>query len=527
MKKYLALGIISLCSAVSFAQGSSEPFVIPDATARKISTDGKWVCCYGTTILVYNIDTETTHLYPECSLGKGNCIATNGTVVGSYEDYSVVMKDGKIIESPVFTEYEFSGINGINSSATIVTGYVKNPVLKDDNVVDPFEEGYTVFVPIVADITPEGTIEKINFLPYPEKDFLGYAPMYVTGEWISEDGKTIMGTMTDSFGRFEDPIVFNQGSNGEWSYSTPTKEFSNPDGIVLPENPWSLFPNEPNIKDYMTALQYQAYTQAMDNFLFNGGKEPSPYDYMTEAMAQKYVEDYMAYENYFEDHKAEIDAYEKAYREILQTSLYFRDSAMDPQGAFFATAAVGYDDEGQNAPSHVMIFNTQTGEYKTFDSQYSELKVHQILSDGTVLAYTGLFTYDVLKGYILLPGASDFIPFADYLANVNPGYAKWLKETFPKGEGILSASDDLSVIAGGLDVLAALDENMFPNSIILTYVLPDMKGAGVESIEIPVENGVYKVYNLMGVKVLETKEKSDINNLGKGIYIVNGKKIAL
>ena len=527
MKKYIASGMILLWGAMSFAQGSLDPVVIPDATARKISTDGKWVCCYGTTIVVYNVDNQSTYLYPECSIGKGNCIAADGTVVGSRDDYSVVMKDGEIIELPVFERYGFSGINGINSAGTMVTGYVQNPVLQDGSIVDPFDEGVTVFVPITADITPEGNIEKINFLPYPDKDFLGFAPMYVTGEWISDDGKTILATMTDSYGRFEDPIVYRQGPDGKWSYSTPTKEFSNPEGIVLPENPWNLFPDEPNLKDYMTPLEYQAYSLAMEKFLFNGGPEPNLYDYMTEEMAQKYIEDYRAYENYFYDHKDEIDAYENAYREILQTSLYFRDSAMDPQGAFFASSAVGYNDEGTNAPSHVMIFNTQTGEYTSLDSQYSELKIHQILSDGTVLAYTGLFTYEVLKGYILLPGATDFIPFADYLYTVNEGYAKWLDDTFPKGEGIISASDDLSVVAGGVDILAALDENMFPNSIMLTYVFPVMKSSGVESIEIPEEDGSYKVYNLMGVKVLETKEKSEINNLGKGIYVVNGKKIAI
>lgn len=39
-------------------------------------------------------------------------------------------------------------------------------------------------------------------------------------------------------------------------------------------------------------------------------------------------------------------------------------------------------------------------------------------------------------------------------------------------------------------------------------------------------NGVYTVYNLQGVKVLETRDASKLSNL-KGIYIVNGKKAVL
>lgn len=51
--------------------------------------------------------------------------------------------------------------------------------------------------------------------------------------------------------------------------------------------------------------------------------------------------------------------------------------------------------------------------------------------------------------------------------------------------------------------------------------------AGVEGIIADPEEGVYKVYNLQGVKVLETKDASQIKNLDKGIYVVNGKKVAL
>ena len=39
------------------------------------------------------------------------------------------------------------------------------------------------------------------------------------------------------------------------------------------------------------------------------------------------------------------------------------------------------------------------------------------------------------------------------------------------------------------------------------------------------ETGVVTVYNLNGVKVLETADKAQLNNLGKGLYIINGKKV--
>lgn len=40
------------------------------------------------------------------------------------------------------------------------------------------------------------------------------------------------------------------------------------------------------------------------------------------------------------------------------------------------------------------------------------------------------------------------------------------------------------------------------------------------------ENGVYKVYSINGVKVLETKDSTSLQKLPKGVYIINGKKVA-
>lgn len=53
------------------------------------------------------------------------------------------------------------------------------------------------------------------------------------------------------------------------------------------------------------------------------------------------------------------------------------------------------------------------------------------------------------------------------------------------------------------------------------------KTSGVNVTVVPVENGRTVVYNLFGVKVLDTDDASQISTLKKGIYVVNGKKVAL
>lgn len=59
-----------------------------------------------------------------------------------------------------------------------------------------------------------------------------------------------------------------------------------------------------------------------------------------------------------------------------------------------------------------------------------------------------------------------------------------------------------------------------------TFVYDTTGNAGISGVANDF-NGVYTVYSIVGVKVLETTEKSDINNLPAGIYIVNGQKVII
>ena len=84
------------------------------------------------------------------------------------------------------------------------------------------------------------------------------------------------------------------------------------------------------------------------------------------------------------------------------------------------------------------------------------------------------------------------------------------------------------VLTGGLFVTCLTDYNpdMEDASYYYTYIFAGLNFAGIDSIvaDDPAD-GIYRVYNLKGVKVLETKDASQLNMLGKGLYIINGKKI--
>ena len=62
---------------------------------------------------------------------------------------------------------------------------------------------------------------------------------------------------------------------------------------------------------------------------------------------------------------------------------------------------------------------------------------------------------------------------------------------------------------------------------IASVVITKKGAAGVDAVEVaPVVNH-WTVYNLMGVKVLDTDNEAAVNELANGIYVINGKKVAI
>lgn len=86
---------------------------------------------------------------------------------------------------------------------------------------------------------------------------------------------------------------------------------------------------------------------------------------------------------------------------------------------------------------------------------------------------------------------------------------------------------DLSVMEkGSYDLIIpatyfVINADSLNPEITATYYVTTV-GVTADFVE---DNGVYTVYNLNGVKVLETADKSELNLLGKGFYVINGKKV--
>ncbi|MCH5329088.1 MAG: Ig-like domain-containing protein [Coprobacter sp.] len=73
---------------------------------------------------------------------------------------------------------------------------------------------------------------------------------------------------------------------------------------------------------------------------------------------------------------------------------------------------------------------------------------------------------------------------------------------------------------GETTITATCNENVSASCTVTVSAQP----SAIHSIPSDPENGTYNVYNLEGIHLMTTKEKSDLYKLPAGIYIVNGKK---
>lgn len=525
-----ALPIMGLAQRSPVSPAPPKAEFLPNKYALHISPSGEWMGSQAGDASVYNLFTNEYFDYWGTQLGLGNCIANNGFAVGDANDRATTMFNGKITYPPVLTKYWFCDLMGITPDASRICGLVANPKLGNS----------TMYVPMICDVDADGNLSEPVFLPYPEKDFFHRNPQRVTAVWISEDGKSVLGEYVDDSGNMTVPIFFKENEAGEWSYSLPSYSLFNPEGIEAPKDPYIDEPPFPEWTDYMSAIELERYNLAYDQYVnsgYNPALFPNPENYMTEAQIDAYNEAANEYNAWADDPEtiAAIKAYDKYLTEIKQTSPDFSQNEMTlhPDGNSFMYHAT-FIDLNDIYEVHGYIYQfIYNGEGKEWTINQLNLPMEDpypslILPDGTLIASTRMM--EVPTSFILEPNSKDFVPFYEWTADEYPEITEWLEINFPNGSGVVCMSADKEVITGALvpDQLANYDGGgSFYYSSYAFSKTKELYVAGIESIVAENVDGIYKVYNLQGVKMLETKDATELYSLPKGIYVINGKKIAL
>ena len=305
MNKTLLISAIALCSfGVATAQGEAgkSPVEYPHYRITALSPNGQYAVSYdydGNFAIVDNLSGEVVEVPGDAdqgiayTLGYGNCVSNNGIVVGGtlYDGSDVAYyENGKWYPLPInaTTDKGISTAHAITPDGSCIVGQIGRTAMGLDDALmqqpvmwrrNAENNGYDMYVE----------------LPFPEKDFLGATPQYVTAVCISADGRTIFGQIVDCTGFYIQPIVYNQDAEGKWSYRTLINDLMlNPD-VPLPENPGDA-PDEIDGRDYMTAAEREAYDKAMDDYNAYQEMQPQILDFMTPEEIKAYNDAMAAFE---------------------------------------------------------------------------------------------------------------------------------------------------------------------------------------------------------------------------------------
>lgn len=549
-----------------YAEKWGEIPVIPDAYVHMIGKDGKLAvgeAVSAESSFGYDLSSGDIYFYEAASTGDGNCVSESGIVVGVDKVYmqgAFLLPDADPMVVEPLKKFPSGSVDAITWDGTRICGHVENPESVDFDEFNP-DKQKMLYLPYYCDIEGD-EISEVKILPTPGLDFFGLRPQYCTAKWISDDGKTIIGQVIANSGYYIYPIVYKEDDNGEWSYILPSESLFNPDGMEIPM--WPVPEMEaPQAQDYIGDPELKAYF--LELLAEWDGEEdsdpyqlldPDGYSIMTQEEWEAWMNAFEEYKNYSENiYQPLVDQYYDLYSRFIAKSCNFlqTDMALNPQGTLMSQTRVitKFANDGNPVKYHVpYLFDLTDGSVKVLGEENSQLKITQILGDGTLIAATpkpGPASPDATPqhSYILLPENDEFMAMEEFIKSVNGNYAEWMNSylfhSVPLGyntngemiyadltvTGLVVVSQDLSILAGGVDTeWWDIEDNAFYYAYFLNEVKnPD---AGVESI-LGNKGEVFpqSVYNLQGRKIREIHKETELKELPKGVYIIGGKKVML
>lgn len=429
MKKIL-LSLIAVSSSM-FAFAQTETKIIYDAVCG-LSPNGQYAASSNNgSVVIYDLDTDEHYIYAESTTsayntGNGNFWA-NGAMVGCVNNSgnSGVWYNGR------WTKLPLSSVNpaGIGQANAITpdrkricgTGSTGTGIVLDDERLMAY--------PCYWDANENGTYGSQTALPYPEKDFLGWIPQYVTAVSISEDGRTIAGQVVSGNGFFIELIIYHQAEDGTWSYELPLRSLCNPDNLEIPAYPGDG-PAVPSQENFMTAEEIEQFDAALQAYYKDMDNTPMPtYEqFMTEEEIAQYQESLIPYNEW----AVKYTAYENVIIQLLRTSTSFSFNIvpMSSNGRYVALAAQHstYSASGITSYYTPFIYDTVTKEGKEIGMDDYSMLVTAVSNDGDVLGY--IDAGDAELAYVRKASDEKWVKYSDYLIERDPSLEKWIEDNW-------------------------------------------------------------------------------------------------
>lgn len=564
MKKHLLFSAAAL-SLASFSASAQNFTLFEDVLFEKASEDGRYfVSTEMGTMFFYDALTETYDFFecgedgvsPYYSYGIGNVFSQDGTMVGNIDFATpAYLKDGEWHELPIA---EADGIPGKNNSADGITPDGKRICGGIAPAAMGIDANDVMLAPVYWEMDANGQYGMYHKLPYPEKDFTGRTPQYVTARYISDDGKTITGQVIDWSGFFPMPIVYHEQANGEWTYELFAQELVYDVNAVFPDYP-SYEPTYPEAETFMNDEEYAAYQTAVETYneelmnfwmgLTNIYPEYPEYaNYMGEETAAAYNEAMSIYRTEYAAYQDSVDVFNAVYFDpnvVYNTNFEFNNLAMSHDGKYYASTLHALVEDGEDfdpwggpmTTSSVYRFDLTNG-YSYEVSDIDDALVTSIMNDGTVLMASP--ANDMLRStYVMPAGTTACTSLVDYVQAKSTAAAECLTdyltfqtaemdwetwETIPGEEGVFTGS--ASSNGAGNVFFGWLVNNFYGvDWFYLSYSLSFDATTGIVKVNTEGSNAAITgitVTDAAGVQVATSSDNTldVIKNLGKGIYFV-------
>ena len=521
MKKFL---LLALGAAGIGASAAVTPVELEDLSWTHISPDGATIVSevYGS-MSIYDTKAKTSvdffadydgNYY---SSGLGNSISNTGIVLGNTTESTHLPEywDGikwLSLSFPSKNEHSINMSNGITPDGARICGSIGDAAFT--------LEAKTMLLPAYWDRKADGTYGEPVALPHPDLDWSGRVPQYITALAISDDGKTIIGQITDYQGFIHDPIVYTQESDGSWSYTLPLHHLINPDNVEIPEWPGEG-PESPDKADYMTAEELEAYNTAYQAWQAGGyvGDAPEVTDYMTEdekaaweAAQAAYQTALATYNQKYEAFTAVVDPLVAAAPDIVFNTVYINDEGTH----MYLAVTITFEDPnswfGYSDKTTTWDVDLVSGNITKYEAESSLFPT--AVGDGFILATSGLQATPS-ESFIIRDG--EVKPMYDYLLALEPELKDWLEAAFihkieiydpatdeigeleAKFTGIAVASRDLKVLA-----ISVINAWNYDDNAPLTYAYVfDFSEGAVNNVSVSNNEAPVEYYNLQGVRIAE------------------------
>lgn len=556
MKKTLLLSAAALATALC---ASADTGVFPDVVFQRISPNGQLIAGeYNEEVNIYDVATGETYTYSpdegmaSYTIGNGNCISNTGIVLGStsIQNNGAYWKAGKWYDLDS-SEKGSTLASGITPDGRRIVGSVLPPDAKD---------AYSglMLQPIYWDVKDDGTYSEIKYLPFPDKDFAGLTPQYVTAVSVSDDGKTVVGQIRDCVGMFQQPIVYREAADGSWSYELVSPELLNPTNRVVDGAAAGEEPEYPDPLLYMDEEEQADFQKAIDEWAAGGyeGEYPLATDYMSDESIEAYKQGINTYNAWVERWNTFMEEQYSMLFEDGAAQFLYNSVCLSPDGKYYGSADEQIIYEGWSRSSVVTNyrFDLSDNTYKGFHSDTYNPYVNQMFDNGSMLAATAGFGVARVAYYISEEGVVE--PLEDYFAVSNPAYAAFMKNNmvhpvesydWDTGEflseekmcsGIPYATPDMSRVITTLDrnwEVEDEDDNTWVYSYLIdsnTTGIVDAAADAVAAVKIgALRGGVITltgavsnlaVYDMSGRRVFASAKPglSVSTGLASGVYVV-------